>query len=61
MVLLKFRSLEKSSTEFGHRALQREPCLAGAGASGSWRKGHMDLGPRFIGPEIANDALRECF
>lgn len=61
VVLLKLRSLGKSPAEFGPRALQRGPCLAGAGASGTWRKGHMDVGPSFIGSDIAENALRDCF
>lgn len=61
MVLLKFRILEEGPAEFGPRALWRGTCLAGAGASGAWRRDCMKQGPRLASSDIAKEALRDCF
>lgn len=61
VVLLKFRSLGEGPAEFGPRDLQRGPCAAGAGATGTWRRDHMDSGLRLAGSDMAEVALRDCF
>lgn len=58
VVLLKFRSLGEGPAEFG---LQREPCVARAGETGTWRRDHMDSGLRLVGSDMAEAALRDCF
>lgn len=61
VVLLKFRSLGEGPAEFGPRDLQMEPCVAGDGATRTWRKDHVDPGLRLVGSDMAEVALRDCF